>query len=59
MRAAKESAASAMGRYYLPADEDREVTPAELKQFFLQMNIRKSGRKHGLRHYQSKLTKKK
>ena len=36
MRAAKESAASAMGRYYLhTADEDREVTPAELKQFFV------------------------
>lgn len=27
---------SAMGRYYLrTADEDREVTPAELKQFFI------------------------
>jgi ATP-dependent DNA helicase RecG len=37
---------SAAGRYYLrTADEDREVTPAELRQFLLQMNIRKNGRK--------------
>ncbi len=37
---------SAYGRYYLrTADEDREVSPAELKNSLSQMNIKKNGKR--------------